>query len=81
MYEKDGEMYFVVDGHVHFWNAGPDNRNEYGKMFIDCFYGYHSALSPEEYLWDEEKFGRYSEETMMHDLVCPRPSAPPTSPT
>jgi uncharacterized protein len=37
-------------------------------MFIDCFYGYHSALSPEEYLWDEEKFGKYSEETMMHDL-------------
>ena len=37
-------------------------------MFIDCFYGYHSALSPEEYLWDEEKFGKYSEEDIMHDL-------------
>ena len=68
LYEKDGEKYFVVDGHVHFWNAGPDNRNKYGKMFIDCFYGYHSALSPEEYLWDEEKFAEYPEETMMHDL-------------
>ena len=61
LYEKDGEKYFVVDGHVHFWNAAPDNYNKYGKMFIDCFYGYHSALSPEEYLWDEEKFGKYSE--------------------
>jgi len=68
LYEKDGEKYFVVDGHVHFWNAGPDNYNKYGKMFIDCFYGYHSALSPEEYLWDEEKFGKYSEEDIMHDL-------------
>ena len=68
MYEKDGEKYYVVDGHVHFWNAAPDNYNKYGKMFIDCFYGYHSALSPEEYLWDEEKFGKYSEEDMMHDL-------------
>jgi uncharacterized protein len=37
LYEKDGEKYYVVDGHVHFWNAGPDNYNKYGKMFIDCF--------------------------------------------
>ncbi len=68
MYEKNGEKYFVVDGHTHFWKAGPDNRNEYGKMFIDCFYGYHSALSPEEYLWSEEKFANYTEEDILHDL-------------
>ena len=23
MYEKDGEQYFIVDGHVHFWDAQP----------------------------------------------------------
>jgi hypothetical protein len=21
VYEKDGEKYFVVEGHMHFWNA------------------------------------------------------------
>ncbi len=22
-YEQDGERYFLVDGHVHFWNVHP----------------------------------------------------------
>jgi len=69
LYEKDGEKYFVVDGHIHYWDASPENQqNIHGKQFIDCFYGYHSALSPEEYLWPEDKFQKYSEEDMMHDL-------------
>ncbi|MCA1717193.1 MAG: amidohydrolase [Actinobacteria bacterium] len=69
MYEKDGEKYFVVDGHVHYWDGSPENqKNIHGKQFIDCFYGYHSALSPEEYLWPEDKFQKYSQEDMMHDL-------------
>ena len=25
MYESNGEKYFVVDGHMHYWNAAPDN--------------------------------------------------------
>jgi hypothetical protein len=25
LYEKDGEKYFVVDGHGHFWDASPEN--------------------------------------------------------
>ena len=25
MYEHNGEKYFVVDGHMHYWNAAPDN--------------------------------------------------------
>jgi len=69
LYEKDGEKYFVVDGHVHYWDASPENQqNIHGKQFIDCFYGYHSALSPPDYLWPEDKFQKYSEEDMMHDL-------------
>jgi uncharacterized protein len=69
LYEKDGEKYFVVDGHIHFWDASPENqKNVHGEQFIDCFYGYHSALSPEEYLWPEDKFQKYSEEDIMHDL-------------
>jgi hypothetical protein len=41
-----GEEYFILDGHTHFWDASPENqRNIHGKQFIDCFYGYHSALT------------------------------------
>ncbi len=70
MYEKDGEKYFVVETHTHFWDASPENyRNEeYGQGWIECFYLYHTALSPEEYVWPLEKFQKYSEEDMMHDL-------------
>jgi hypothetical protein len=25
VYEKDGEKYFVLDGHVHYWDASPEN--------------------------------------------------------
>jgi uncharacterized protein len=71
LYEKDGEKYFVVDGHVHFWNASPENwiegQEEYAKGWIECFYAYHQ-LGPEEYYWPIEKFQKYSEETMMKDL-------------
>jgi hypothetical protein len=30
VYEKDGEKYFVVDGHVHYWDTSPDNSH--GKL-------------------------------------------------
>ena len=25
MYEKDGEKYYIVDSHLHFWDASPEN--------------------------------------------------------
>jgi len=69
LYEKDGEKYFVVDGHVHYWDASPENTsNRYGEGFINCFYDYHKNLSPEEYVWDYDKYRKYSKEDMMHDL-------------
>jgi predicted TIM-barrel fold metal-dependent hydrolase len=68
MYESNGKKYFVVDGHVHFWDARPENRNKWGEGFIACFYDYHRNLSPEEYVWPKEKYDRYSEEDMVHDL-------------
>jgi predicted TIM-barrel fold metal-dependent hydrolase len=69
MYEKDGRQYFVADGHVHFWDASPENTaNEYGEGFIKCFYDYHRNLSPEKWVWPLEKFRKYDEATMMHDL-------------
>ena len=71
MYEKDGEKYFVVDGHVHYWDASPENwvegQEKYAKGWIESFYAYHQ-LGPEEYYWPMEKYQKYSEETMMKDL-------------
>jgi len=69
LYEKDGEKYFVVDGHIHLWDASPENwKNKYGEGFINCFYDYHKNLSPEEYVWPLEKYQKYTEEDLMHDL-------------
>jgi predicted TIM-barrel fold metal-dependent hydrolase len=69
MYEKDGTKYFIVDGHIHLWDASPENQaNAYGEGFIKCFYDYHRALSPPEYVWPFEKYRKYTEEDLMHDL-------------
>ncbi len=65
----DGEEIFVIDGHMHFWDARPENwRNKYGEGWIRCFYDYHTSLSPEEYLWSFEKYCKYDEETLVNDL-------------
>ncbi len=64
-----GDEYFVVDGHVHWWDGSPENqKNEYGKGFISCFYDYHSGLSPAEYVWPREKYEKYDKETMYQDM-------------
>jgi len=69
LYEKDGERYFVVDGHVALWDASAENqKNKYGEGFISDFYEAHRSMSPEEYLWPKEKFRKYSEEDLVHDL-------------
>jgi predicted TIM-barrel fold metal-dependent hydrolase len=70
MYEKDGEKYFVVDGHVHFWDASPANwkpgQEQYAKGWIECFHAY-MGLGPPETHWPLEKFQKYSEEDLVHD--------------
>jgi predicted TIM-barrel fold metal-dependent hydrolase len=69
MYTKDGEHYFIVDSHTHFWDGSPANQaNRYGKGFIECFYDYHRNLSPESEVWTLEKFSKYSEQDLLHDL-------------
>jgi uncharacterized protein len=69
MYEKDGERYFVVDGHVHRWDARPSNQaNRYGEGFINCCYDYHRNLSPAAEVWSLEEFWLQSEERVLHDL-------------
>ena len=64
-----GEEIFVVDGHLHFWDASPANqKNKYGEGFIGCFYDYHKNLSPSDYVWPRDKFEKYDEPTMMRDV-------------
>jgi uncharacterized protein len=71
MYEKDGEKYFVVDSHMHYWDASPENwvagRENLAKGWIDCFYGYHQ-LGPPETHWDWEKYCKYSADDLMRDV-------------
>lgn len=71
MYEKDGEKYFVVDTHVHFWDASRENwkpgAEQYAKGWIDCFYGYHQ-LGPPETHWDYEKYLKVTPEDFERDV-------------
>jgi len=71
MYEKDGEKYFVVDGHTHFWDASPENwvpgQEQYAKGWIECFHAYQS-LGPPETHWSIEQFQKYPEDMMMRHL-------------
>ncbi len=71
MYEKDGEKYFIVDGHMHFWDASRENwvegREDLAKGWIDCFYGYHQ-LGPEDTHWDYEKYLRVDEAQFEKDV-------------
>lgn len=69
MYSKDGENYFVVDGHIHYWDASDENcKNKHGHEFIECFYDYSRSLTPSEYLWDFKKYQKYTVEDVMHDI-------------
>ena len=65
----NGEEIFVIDGHTHFWDGSPANqKNIHGKQFIECFYAYHSNLSPPSEKWTLDKFSKYDAKTMHDDL-------------
>jgi predicted TIM-barrel fold metal-dependent hydrolase len=69
MYSHAGENIFVIDGHMHLWDASPENwRTPHGESWIKCFYAYHSGLSPAEAAWPFEKFCRYGAEALVDDL-------------
>ncbi|AJA64060.1 MULTISPECIES: amidohydrolase family protein [Bradyrhizobium] len=69
-----GEEVFVIDGHTHFWDGSPANQlNVHGKQFIDCFYAYHTSLSPKDKLWPKEQFEKYSADQMYNDLFVDGP--------
>jgi predicted TIM-barrel fold metal-dependent hydrolase len=71
MYEKDGEKYFIVDAHLHFWDASRENwvegQEQYAKGWIDCFYGYHQLAPPETH-WDYEHYLKVSADDLMRDV-------------
>ena len=71
MYEHNGEKYFIVDSHMHYWNAAPDNwvpgAEQYAKGWIECFHAYQS-LGPPETHWTIEHFQKYSEDDLMKDV-------------
>jgi len=71
MYEKDGEKYFIVDSHSHFWDASRENwkpgQEQYAKGWIDCFYGYHQ-LGPPETHWDYEHYLKVSPDDFERDM-------------
>jgi len=68
MYEKDGEKYFIVDSHMHFWDASPENwvegAEQYAKGWIECFHAYQ-GLGPAETHQPLEEFQKVSEEQLM----------------
>ncbi len=69
MYSKNDENYFIVDAHVHIWDARASNlKNIHGQQFIDCFYDYHRNLSPQEEVWDFDTYAYYGSERFMKDL-------------
>src|SRR6476619_5953078 len=64
-----GEDICVIDGHTQFWDGSPANqKNIQRKQFIECFYAYHSNLSPPSEKWEKEKFEKYDAKTMYDDL-------------
>jgi uncharacterized protein len=71
LYEHNGEKYFIVDSHMHFWNAAPDNwvpgAEQYAKGWIECFHAYQ-GLGPPETHWTIEHFQKYSEDDLMKDV-------------
>ncbi len=71
---KDGEEIFIIDGHTHLWDASKENiKNVHGQQFIDCFYGYHAALSPKDQVWPKDKFDNYGPDQYYQDLFVDGP--------
>jgi uncharacterized protein len=71
VYEKDGEEYFVVDGHMRYWNASPANwvpgAEQYAKGWIECLHAYQ-GLGPPETHRTIEHFQKVSEDDLMKEV-------------
>jgi predicted TIM-barrel fold metal-dependent hydrolase len=71
MYAKNGEQYYVLDTHLHFWDASPANwvkgQEQYAKGWIECFHAYQ-GLGPPDTQWSIEHFQKYSEDDFEKDV-------------
>ncbi len=71
MYESNGEKYYVLDSHLHFWDASPENwvkgRERFAAGWIENFHGYQS-LGPPETHWPMGKFQKYTVEDFEKDV-------------
>jgi uncharacterized protein len=71
MYEKDGEKYFILDSHLHFWDASPENwvkgAEQFAKGWIECFHAYQ-GLGPPDTHWSLEHFQKYSMDDFEKDV-------------
>lgn len=69
MYQHNGEEIFVIDGHVHLWDATEENiKHDGGEEFIQCFYDYHTTFTPEERQWSMAEYRQYGADRMVEDL-------------
>lgn len=63
------EDIFVIDAHIHNWDASEENIiHEGGEQFIQCFYDYHAAFTPEDRQWDMDTYRKYGSEKLVEDL-------------
>jgi uncharacterized protein len=71
MYERNGEKYWILDSHLHFWDASPENwvkgAEQYAEGWINCFHAY-MGLGPAETHWSIEHFQKYSLDDFERDV-------------
>jgi predicted TIM-barrel fold metal-dependent hydrolase len=69
MYTYEGEDIFVIDGHIHLWDASEENvKSKGGEQFIECFYDYHTGFTPEDKQWTFEEYREYSGDRLADDF-------------
>jgi hypothetical protein len=69
MYTYEGEDIFVIDGHIHLWDASEENvKSKGGEQFIECFYDYHTGFTPEDKQWTFEEYRKYSGDRLADDF-------------
>ena len=56
-----------------FLDGAENQKNIHGKQFIECFYAYHTGLSPKDQLWEKSKFEKYSADDLYRDLFIDGP--------
>jgi len=70
VYSHNGDTFFVVDGHLHFWDASPANwsaARSSTRRAGSSASRVHGPR-PEETHWPLEKFQKYSEDDFVKDV-------------